>query len=134
MAGWKHFSEIVAWQLARELKRHIYVLLRRPEFKNDRDLSGQLRRAARSAPGNIAEGFGRFGNKEFANFTRIAKGSEVELINHLIDARDQGLLSQSEFDQLQYLACRAIKASAGLIRHLESTKQPPRPKTNDTKI
>jgi hypothetical protein len=39
----------------------------------------------------------RFGNKEFARFARIAKASRVEVLNHLIDANDQRLLTKDEF-------------------------------------
>ncbi|HTL30933.1 MAG TPA: four helix bundle protein, partial [Tepidisphaeraceae bacterium] len=85
--GWKHFREIVAWQYARELKLSVDQFLERPAIKQKYRLSDQLSDAARSGPSNIAEGFGKFGNKEFARFTRIAKGSEVEVLNHLIDLR-----------------------------------------------
>jgi len=49
----------------------------RPQVKRKYEFCDQLREAARSAPTNIAEGFGRFGNKQFANFARIAKASET---------------------------------------------------------
>jgi hypothetical protein len=52
--------------------------------------------SARSSPANIAEGFGRFGNKEFARFVRIARGSQEEVLNHFIDARDQLMLTEDE--------------------------------------
>jgi hypothetical protein len=72
MAGWKDFREIVAWQRAESVKLRVYAFLERPKVKRDFRYCEQLREAARSAPANIAEGFGRFGNKEFARFVRIA--------------------------------------------------------------
>jgi four helix bundle protein len=96
MAGWKDFREIAAWQHAEKAKLRVYELLERPEIKRDFRLATQLREAARSAPANIAEGFGRFGNKEFARFARIAKGSLHESVNHLIDAKDQRLITEDE--------------------------------------
>jgi four helix bundle protein len=47
----------------------------------------QVREAARSAPRNIAKGFGRFKHRDVAKFVRIAKASEVEVMNHLQEAR-----------------------------------------------
>ena len=121
MAGWKHFQDIVAWQLARELKIRIDSYLNRPEFKRRLRFSDQLSDSARSGPANIAEGFGRHGNKEFARFVRIAKASEAEVLNHLIDAHDQALLTDEEFREAEHAANKAMKAAVGLIKHLETT-------------
>lgn len=127
MAGWRDFTEIGAWQRARSLKQTVDVLLRRPEFKRQFRFCDQLSDAARSGSSNIAEGFARFGNKEFARFVRIAKASEAEVLNHLIDAQDQSLLSDQEFQAAAHEARKALKAAIGLIQHLESTPDPPRP-------
>ncbi len=124
MAGWKDFREIAAWQHAEKSKIRIYALLERPGIKRDFRLATQLREAARSAPANIAEGFGRFGNKEFARFGRIAKGSLHESMNHLIDARDQRLITEDEFLLEEHHIKKAINAVTGLIRHLERTREP----------
>ena len=131
MAGWKHFKEIAAWQYAHDLKLRIDEFIERPGVKCRYRLHDQLYDAARSGPSNIAEGFGKYGNKEFARFARIAKGSEVEVLNHLIDLRDQRLISEDELMLAEHAANKAIKAVVGLIRHLESTPDPPRPPKRD---
>jgi four helix bundle protein len=131
MAGWKDFREIAAWRYARDLKLHVDQFLARPNVRSKRKLHDQLYDAARSAPSNIAEGFGKFGNKEFARYARIAKGSEVEVLNHLIDLRDQRLISEDELLLSERKTRIALKAVAGLIRHLESTPDPPRPPKRD---
>ncbi|HWI20217.1 MAG TPA: four helix bundle protein [Vicinamibacterales bacterium] len=111
----------MAWQLARALKIRVDGLLKHPQFKNRFRLCDQLSDSARSAPANIAEGFGRHGNREFARFVRIAKGSEAEVLNHLIDARDQGLITEEEFREAEHAALKAMQAAVGLIKHLERT-------------
>ena len=121
MAGWKDFREIGAWQRARELKLRVDALLARESFRTNVKFREQLGDAARSGPRNIAEGFGRYGNKEFARFARIAKGSEIEVLNHLIDAQDQGLLTADEFKNLEACVQQALAAVVGLIRHLEAS-------------
>jgi four helix bundle protein len=126
MAGWKDFREIKAWQLSHDVKLHVYQLLEREDVRRRYKYCEQLADAARSAPSNIAEGFGRFGNKEFARFSRIAKGSLNEVLNHMIDARDLRLLSNDEFLAHEHRIHKALKATAGLIRHLEFTPDPPR--------
>ena len=119
MAGWNDFREIAAWQHARALKIRVDGFIKRPEFKRLYRYCDQLSDAARSGPANIAEGFGRHGNKEFARFVRIAKGSEAEVLNHLLDARDQELLTEEDFREAEHAAKKAMKAAIGLICHLE---------------
>jgi len=120
MSGWKDFREIVAWQRARALKLRVDELLKRQGFQRNFKYRDQLSDAARSAPRNIAEGFGRNGNKEFARFARIAKGSELEVLNHLIDAHDQGFITDDELRELEGVVQAALAALVGLIRHLEN--------------
>jgi four helix bundle protein len=99
MAGFKDFREIVAWQRARELKIMVDGFLARPEIKRQFKYCDQLSDAARSGPRNIAEGHVRFKHKEFAQFVRIARGSEGEVLNHLIDAHDQRLITNEELEE-----------------------------------
>lgn len=109
------------------MKLRVDEYLERPNVKRKYRLHDQLHDAVRSGPSNIAEGFGKFGNKEFARYARIAKGSLVEVVNHLIDLRDQRLISEDELKLSEHAAKKAINAMVGLIRHLESTPDPPRP-------
>jgi four helix bundle protein len=124
MAGWKDFTEIAAWQHARALKLQVDALLRKPEIAEQFKFRSQISDAARSGPRNIAEGFARFSNRDFARFVRMAKASEAEVINHLIDAFDQRLITEDELINTRHLARRAMGAAIGLIRHLETTAEP----------
>jgi len=115
MAGWKDFRQIGAWRYARDLKIRVDEYLERPNVRRKYKLHDQLHDAVRSAPSNIAR------------YARIAKASEVEVLNHLIDLRDQRLISEDELMLSEHAARKALKAVVGLIRHLESTPDPPRP-------
>jgi four helix bundle protein len=125
VAGFKKFEEIIAWQLADELKLRVDRFLEKPEFKEQFKLADQLSDAVRSAPRNIAEGHMRgFRHREFSQFLRIARGSLGEVLNHLLDAYEQQLISEEELVSTQRIAKRAIKATTGLILYLESTPNP----------
>jgi four helix bundle protein len=118
MAGARHFTELVCWQLADELKLAIYRVSNRPDVRQDFRYCEQIRDAAASAPSNIAEGFGRRTHAEFARFLDIARASLMECQNHLKDGVDRGHLTQIEFAELISLSQRASGAVAGLQRHL----------------
>jgi four helix bundle protein len=81
----------------------------------------QLADAAASAPRNIAEGFGRFRHADFARFVRIGRASLQEVLNHFRHARRKGHLTADEFPTYEIACKRALKASSGLLRYLDST-------------
>ena len=56
MAGFKRFEDIIAWQLAYELKQRVDVFLKRSDFRSKFKFHDQLHDAIRSGPRNIAEG------------------------------------------------------------------------------
>jgi four helix bundle protein len=100
MATIEKFEDIKAWQKARELSASVYMICKRGELANDFGLKDQIRRSAVSIQSNIAEGFGREGNKEFIYFLRIAKGSSTEFRSQLHNLLDAGYIDNSTFASL----------------------------------
>jgi four helix bundle protein len=117
--GAKRFTELRAWQLARQLKIEVdRTILANPAAQLNRKFCDQLSDAVRSAPRNLAEGFGRFGHREFAHFTRIARSSLEETQNHLLDAQDQHFVSREDFDALWSISERALASTTALLKYL----------------
>jgi four helix bundle protein len=87
-------------------------------FSKDYGLRDQLRRASVSIMANIAEGFGRRSDKEFANFFNMAHGSAAECQSHLYVALDLGYVTQSDFDALYQGFGECSKMVVSLSRHL----------------
>lgn len=56
------------WQLAMEIVKDLYALTEKLPKREDYALCGQLREAAVSIAGNIAEGFGRWHKKTRSTF------------------------------------------------------------------
>ncbi|MGB7591049.1 MAG: four helix bundle protein [Terriglobia bacterium] len=112
----KDFKDLDVWQVARELRNEMYVLARMlPEFEKFA-LATQIRRAASSVTANIAEGFGRFGYQENAQFCRQARGSVFELRDHLTTCVDQGYITTKEGERLDTIAQRAAQLLNGYLR------------------
>ncbi len=120
----RDFTELDAWQIAVELKKWVYVLVRRPVVARDGRLVSQIVDAARSGPRNVAEGFGRFHRKEFAQFLKVAIGSEQEVRNHILDAFDCGYITAAERDEGVILSKRAVAAALALRKYLLSDRNP----------
>lgn len=119
MASFRRFEDILAWQKAREINRNIYRLTDKEGFSRDFDLRSQIRRASISIMANIAEGFGRHSDKEFANFLNIAHGSAYEVESHLYVALDLAYISESDFKAIFELleeVCRMTYALSHKLR------------------
>jgi four helix bundle protein len=71
-----------------------------------------LRKTVISVYSNFAEGFERDGNREFAQFVSISKGSVGEARGQLLYAVDFGYLELEKFHELNSLGQRAGQAES----------------------
>src|SRR6185312_15274158 len=92
----RSFEELWVWQEARKLVKDVYC-----DFADgkrgaiDMGFRWQLERAAISIMNNIAEGFERGTNEDFARFLDIAKGSCGEVRSMYFAAEDLGYITES---------------------------------------
>lgn len=89
------FEDIEAWQDARVLAKDIYKMT---SAWKDFSLRDQMRRASVSIMANIAEGYARGSNKEFAQFMFFSKASASELQSHLYLSLDLNYISKENFE------------------------------------
>lgn len=121
MSAFQRFEDIEAWQKARELTKAVYALSNDGQFARDFGLRDQIRRASVSIMSNIAEGFGRGGNKEFIQFLSTAKGSASEVQAQLYVALDAGYINQDQFQKLYSETEATARMIAGLLRYLQNS-------------
>ena len=110
------YEKLEVWQLSMDLVDKIYVLLR--NFPNEERfaLASQIRRAAISIPSNIAEGTGRFSNKEKVHFIDIAHGSLYEVLCQLRISNKAGYIQDEDLISIKAQATRIAKMLGGLRR------------------
>lgn len=111
----ERFEDILAWRKAKNMTIKIYRL-----FKQSKDYAfkDQIQRASVSIMNNISEGFERKGNKEFARFLYIAKGSCGEVRSMLILAKELKKITEEDFKQLFLQAEEISKMLSGFIKKL----------------
>jgi four helix bundle protein len=113
MATAQTFEELWIWQQARELVRDIY-----PDFGEgtpagrDFGFRDQVRRSGVSIMNNIAEGFERASDTEFARFLDIAKGSCGEVRSMYYTAEDLGYVTATVANQRRE---RSKQIAAGIV-------------------
>jgi four helix bundle protein len=84
----RSFEDLVVWQKAHQFVLRVYKYSATFPQSEIYGLTSQLRRAAVSVPGNIAEGFKRRGRSDKARLMNVAEGSLEEARYYLRLAED----------------------------------------------
>jgi len=122
MATFTRLEDIQVWQKARKLTRQIYEITANGNFAKDYGLRNQIQRASVSIMANVAEGFGRRSDKEFANFLNMAHGSVSEVQSHLYVALDLNYVSKDSFAELNGLLDEVSRMSLVLVSAFAKSK------------
>jgi len=124
---YRKFEDIPVWSEAKNFVNDIYNLIfTHQKLQKDYSLVDQLKRASYSIMLNVAEGFERGSNKEFANFLNIAKGSAGEVRSILYILRDNKYVEENEFTELyskiDYISANLANFRKFLISHIDRKK------------
>lgn len=114
----RSFTQLWAWQKAREVRKSITLLVRSWPAEERYRLADQIIRSSRSACANIAEGFGRYYERDNLRFCRNAKGSLYETMDHLSVAFDEGFIDKTELKRQWALSEEAVRVLNGYMNHL----------------
>ncbi len=115
------FEDIEAWKESRKLVKLVYTAINASEkFQKDYRLVNQIQGASVSVMSNIAEGFSRKSNKEFAQFLFISKSSAAEVQSQLYVALDQNYITKETFQQIYDQVEVVSKLNSGFIKYLRS--------------
>ena len=116
----RSFEDLECWKAGRELRlfiarRIVPVLPREERYR----LGGQILEAARSITANIAEGYGRFQYLDNSKFCSNARGSCTEVLDHLITAQDEEMISIPLLQEGRAKVDFALKLINGYMAYLK---------------
>lgn len=116
MSDYQSFEDLNIWKDSMRISVEIYQL-----FKECKDYAfkDQIQRSSVSVPSNIAEGFERQTDKEFAQFLFIAKGSNGELRTQLYLAIEFGYINKQKGMDL----IEKVKITSGMIQKLINVRK-----------
>ena len=117
------FEDLEIWQEARGLCKLIYKITSREPFSKDFRFRDQIRSACGSIMDNIAEGFGRGGNREFINFLSIAKGSNDEVRSQAHRASDFNYINKDELEDIIFRTLSISKRTTSFITYLKKSER-----------
>ena len=113
--GTVSFQQLEVWKKAHALVLEVYKLTGRFPADERFGLTAQLRRAAVSAPANIAEGFVKRGKMDKARFYNIAEGFLAECRYYFILAHDLGFAEAGETMERLDEVSRMLRAYRNVI-------------------
>jgi four helix bundle protein len=116
-------EDLELWRYARKFRNNISKLVKKFPYNEKYRLTDQLLRSSRSVSANVAEGFGRFHYQENIQFCRQARGSLLEVLDHLYVALDEEYINSIKFDELRQELLFCLKLLNGYIRYLKSKKE-----------
>jgi four helix bundle protein len=118
----EHYRDLIAWQKAKRLALDIYRCTRKFPRDEIYGLTSQMRRAAVSVPSNVAEGNGRYSQKELVHFLYLARGSLLELETQLSIARDLDYIDLLAFKTLESETEELGRILNGLINRFQGQR------------
>jgi len=122
MSKVEQFEDLQIWILSRELNRQIWNLVKSSELSNDYALRNQITGSAGSIMDNIAEGFGRNGNKEFCQFLSISKASGYETLSQLYRCYDREYINDEVFETLTLNLKQIGSKTQSLMNYLKNSE------------
>ncbi|HHT22129.1 MAG TPA: four helix bundle protein [Bacteroidales bacterium] len=109
-------KNLIVWQKSIDLVEKIYN--HTDSYPNEElyGLTSQMRRASVSIPSNIAEGHGRYSQKELVRFLFISLGSASELETQIIISKRIRFINEDVYNELNNLVLEIIKMLSSLIK------------------
>ena len=99
----KDYKTLIVWQKSHINAVMIYNLTKKFPSEERFGITSQIRRAAVSVPTNIAEGCGKFTQRDFANYLQTSFGSAQELEYLTFLSFELEFLKQEDYDKTNKL-------------------------------
>lgn len=97
----QNYKDLLVWKKAHELTLKTYKTVASYPKEETYNLVSQLKRASSSIATNIAEGTGRFSQKDLAHFLQMALGSSHEVEYLLLLSKDLNFINQELYILLE---------------------------------
>lgn len=114
----RNFRNYKVWQDAVQYATKVYKVTSEMPWFEKKGLCDQLQRATVSISSNIAEGFAKPSNVEFAHYLDASVGSAYEVETQLLISKNVGYISEDLYNELLIELQGIEKQLVGLIKVL----------------
>ena len=125
MVGDKKYrlDDFELYNLAREVRKKVYKLIKQLPSEERYCLEPQIRRAIVSVTNNIAEGHGRWHYQENIQFCRVSRGSVEEILDDINVCLDEGYGEKNHNEALKEDGYALVAKINSYIAYLRKCKQ-----------
>ena len=123
MAHHQSFESLEIYKEASVFCDAIWEIIRNTTLNKDYKLREQINGSSGSIMDNIAEGFGRGGNKEFIMFLSYSRGSCCESKSQLLRCFKRKHIDETTFNKLNTDAENLINQLSKFINYLKSSNR-----------
>ena len=109
-------EDLLAWQLCMELGVFVADIVSKGPVSKDFKYCNQIRESSSAPAPHIAEGFGRWGPKEFAQYLRMAISSLLETQTHLEYGLRRKYFTVKVHSDAVTLCGRALRVTRALLQ------------------
>ena len=113
------FKDLLIWQKSMILVTEIYQLTNLFPKEEIYGLTSQIRRCSVSVPSNIAEGYGRNGNKDYLKFLNIAISSLFEMQTQLEISFNLKYINENQFNKTHEESREIERMISSFIRKIK---------------
>ncbi|MGV8879809.1 MAG: four helix bundle protein [Sphingobacteriaceae bacterium] len=117
------FERLEVWQLARQLRKDIYLLTAKFPKEETFGLISQIKRSTSSIADCLAEGSGKITAKDKAHYSNLAYSTTLETLNHLIGAFDLNYINETDY-QLFRSKIEIITTKISALRKAQLNTKP----------
>lgn len=118
----QNYQKLEVYQKSKSFVVDIYKITNNFPKTEIYGVTNQLKRASTSIGANIAEGAGRFTNKDFANFLHISLGSAKECEYFLEISLSLNYVNKTDYTQLTDKLTSISKMLTKLIQAVRKTR------------
>lgn len=123
MANIQKFEDLEIYKLARRQCKNVWDLIVSTPLERDYKLRDPINESSGSVMDNIAEGFGRGGNKEFIQFSGFSRGSNNETRAQSQRAFDRKHISEEKYRLLYQESENLNEQISKIINYLKASKK-----------
>ena len=123
MAHYNSFEDLKVYKQSIIFCDEVWNIITNTSLNNDYKLREQINGSSGSIMDNIAEGFGRGGNKEFIMFLGFSRGSCCESKSQLLRCHRRKHIDKDTYQKLNAQAEELINQLSKFINYLKSSNR-----------